>query len=246
MTEPILKYLKKLPLFHMVGDVGVEAIAPQLRWHDWRQRQTVMRPEETLNRYYVVLAGRVKISAQNPSNGRELILQLLRAGDGHNLIPLLYGKPHHVQATTLGSVKAVSAPVSSWRQWLDNYPLLRRFLLRYASERLQDLVLLASDLALYDTSTRLAHLLLRYLDDTGSANDHPLDDLVHEEIAQLIGSVRVVVNRLLNRFKREGIIHTAAGTLRVTDIERLLEKAEARFAHQFSEHRGRDPKPPSD
>lgn len=136
----------------------------------------------------------------------------------------------------LDPVEGVSAPVTYWRQWLEDYPTLRRFLLRHMAERLRDLSLLAGDLALHDTSTRLANLLLRHLDEMGTDRNHPLGDLVHEEIAQLIGTVRVVVNRLLNRFKRGGIIHTAAGTLHIADLEHLLQKAEARYAVQFEKH----------
>lgn len=245
MNPTTLQRLETVPVFQAIGTAGLERIAAQLRWQSWSRQQAVMAPDETLHWYYIVIAGRVKISVQHPDNGRELSLQLLRAGDGHDLIPLLSGEPNHVQATTLDPVEAVSAPLSSWRQWLSDYPALRRFLLRYAAARLQELSRLAEDLALHDTSTRLAHLLLRYVDDIGTSDDHPLSDLVHEEIAQLIGTVREVVNRLLNRFRREGIIQTTGGSLRISDLERLLEKAEARYANRLEKRRRGNP-PPSD
>lgn len=231
MTQPILERLESVPVFQTVSAVELQTIAEQLQAQRWLRHQAVMPPNDTVNHYYIVLAGRVKISVQNPDSGRELIIQLLRTGDGHDVIPLLDGKPHYVQATTLDPVEAVSAPVSTWRQWLNDYPPLRRFLMNYAARRLRDISLLASDLALHDTSTRLAHLLLRHLDSAG--NEYVLAGLTHEEIAQLIGTVRVVVNRLLNRFKREGLIHTTTGTLRITDIERLLEKAETQYADRL-------------
>jgi CRP-like cAMP-binding protein len=111
------------------------------------------------------------------------------------------------------------------------YPALHQAATRCAGMRLRELADLVEDLALHDTSARLAHLLLRHLDDNENT-DHRLHGLVHEDIARLIGSVRVVVNRLLNRFKHEGIIHTEAGNIRLADLERLQKKAERRL------HRG--------
>lgn len=245
MAQSMLERLQRIPLFQAAGDTGLELIASQLSWHNWSRRQLVMPPEETLRRYYVLIVGRAKISVQNPGNGRELTLQLLRVGDGHDLISLLGGEAHDVQATTLDSAEAVSAPISTWRQWLSDYPSLRRFMLYYVGARLQALSLLAGDLALHDTSTRLAHLLLGNLDDSNTETDHPLGGLAHEEIAQLIGTVREVVNRLLNRLKREGVIHATGGTLRVADLERLLERAETQYAVQFGERHSDDSYPHS-
>ncbi len=243
MSQPAPARLQTVPLFTAIDSVDLELIASQLRLQHWPRHQLVMTPEATINRYYVILSGRVKVSVQDPDSGRELILHLLRAGDGHDLIPLLDGKPHQVQALTLDSVEVVSAPLTTWRRWLADYPPLRQALLYYAARQLRELSLLAGDLALHDTSTRLAHLLLRNLADTDTGDDHPLGDLVHEELAQLIGSVRIVVNRAINRFKHEGIIHTAAGQLRISNMERLLQKAETRFAAQLRTRVGSKPSP---
>jgi CRP/FNR family transcriptional regulator len=77
--------------------------------------------------------------------------------------------------------------------------------------------------------TRLAHLILRYFDGVGEAEPaHPnlIQDLPNEELAQMIGTVRVVVNRLLNELKREGIVDTQGGELHLLNLEKLLRKAE--------------------
>ena len=75
--------------------------------------------------------------------------------------------------------------------------------------------------------TRLSHLILRYCNDRLTCSDiNLISDLPHEELAHMIGTVRVVVNRLLAELKREGIIDTHSGRLRVLNIEKLLQKTE--------------------
>jgi hypothetical protein len=62
---------------------------------------------------------------------------------------------------------------------------------------------------------------------------------VHEDIAHLIGTVRVVVNRLINRFKHEGIIYNDKGLVRIMDLEHLLGKADRRVQVLHSIHQQR-------
>lgn len=227
-ADALLATLDRTPLFRGLAESAVHDMLRQMRRERWPKRSQVMSSGETMQRFYVLLNGRVRIEAEHPGSGRAVTLYLLRPGDGHNLITVFDGRPHEVLAETLDDVEAVSASIEQWRGWLGEYPALRQALVRAAAERLRELTDLAEDLALHETSARLAHLLLRHFDDEPGSGGL-LHGLVHEDIARLIGSVRVVVNRLLNRFKHEGIIDAKAGHIRITDLEALLKKAERRL-----------------
>lgn len=227
-ADALLATLNHSPLFRDLPDGVLHEILRQMRRERWTRRSQVMPATDTVQHFYVLLDGRVRIEAGHPGSGRAVTLYLLCPGDGHNLITLFVGRPHHVLAETLDEVKAISAPIRRWRAWLDDYPALRQALVRAAAERLRELTELAEDLALHETSARLAHLLLRHLDREDPSGGL-LHGLAHEDIARLIGSVRVVVNRLLNRFKHEGIIDANGRHIRITDLEALLRKAERRL-----------------
>lgn len=227
LNPALLAGLRESTLLADLDEAALRELLPEFRHERWPKRAPVMPPAKTAERFYLLLRGRVRIEAQHPANARAVTLHLLGPGDGHSLICLLDGGPQHVLAETLDAVEAVSAPLARWQAWLETYPSIRRAALRCAAQRLRELAELAEDLALHDTSARFAHLLLRHLD--AAENGHGLlHDLVHEDIAHLIGSVRVVVNRLINRFKHEGIVHTEAGQIHVADLERLMRKAEHR------------------
>ena len=112
---------------------------------------------------------------------------------------------------------------------MEVYPAFHHAMHRYIDWRMQQLSELASDLALYDTMTRLVHLILRYFDSNGEER-HPranlIKDLPHDELAHMIGTVRVVVNRLLSELRQEGLVNTVDGELHVCNLEKLLLKAE--------------------
>lgn len=218
--------LRILPMFAALQEHELREIANGLHPVQWPKRLQVMPAADTAERFYLLLRGRVRVEAEHPVTARIITLYLLRPGDGHNIITLFDGKPHQVIAETLDEAEAVSAPLNRWHAWMHRYPTLRQSMMLSAATRLRELAGLAEDLALHETSARLAHLLLRHIE-TDDGPHGLLHGLVHDDIARLIGSVRVVVNRLLNRFKHEGIIQTDAGHIQVVDLERLLHKAES-------------------
>ena len=118
------------------------------------------------------------------------------------------------------------------RNWLDTHPEFNKNFLPYLGSRMRLLENSATDLALYDTITRLARLILRYVDDKSTQQEKEysvklINDLSHEALAQMIGSVRKVVNLNIQELKKEGIIDSARGKLSVKNLQKLLEKAKS-------------------
>lgn len=81
---------------------------------------------------------------------------------------------------------------------------------------------LATDLSLHDTLTRLARLILRHTNPEHSQELQLIHDLSDAELAKMIGTVRTVVNRHLQHFKKEGIVETHRNHLGVKDLHGLL------------------------
>lgn len=217
------------PLFNGLGEEEICQIINALKPEHWSRHRVVMTPEDTMHRFYLLVKGRVKVVNQNPQTGRVITLFLLGPGDGFNIISLLGSQRHELTVETLDEVEALSAPVEQWLQWIDIYPALHLAMHRYVDSRLHELSELASDLALYDTMTRLVHLILRYFSDSEGSIPHRrnlIKDLPHAELAHMIGTVRVVVNRLLSELRDEGLVNTAGGELHVKNLEKLLLKAE--------------------
>lgn len=219
--------IAKSPLLEGVDPETVATIASALTQETWPKGRQIMAPAETTESFRLVLDGRVKIVRSNSRDGHELTLWLLGPGDGFDIVSLLDGKLHSVTAWALDDVRALSGPVSLWRDWLARHRALDIAAHRYVADRLRDLSELAGHLALHDTSTRVAHLLLRHFDAKGH---NLLHDLPQRELASMIGSVRIVVSRALAQFRRHGVVELRDGTIRVVDLKRLLANAEAELA----------------
>lgn len=219
--------IAKSPLLEGVDPEAIRAIAGALTKETWPKGRQIMASAETAATFRLVLDGRVKVVRSSSWDGREITLWLLGPGDGFDIVSLLDGKPHAVTAWALDDVRTLSGPISLWREWLGRYRALDLAAHRYVAERLRDLSELAGDLALHDTSTRVAHLLLRHFDAKGH---NLLHDLPQRELASMIGSVRIVVSRALAQLRRQGVVELRDGTIRVVDLKRLLANAEAELA----------------
>jgi CRP-like cAMP-binding protein len=81
---------------------------------------------------------------------------------------------------------------------------------------------LATDLSLYSTSERLIKLILNNITPKGIKS--LLHNLSRTEIANLIGTVRHVVDRHINELKDDGAIEVKRKQIIIKDIQKLLKK----------------------
>jgi CRP-like cAMP-binding protein len=220
-----LKALKESALFGNLAEPVIQDMLLSFRMETWRRGATIMDPEETVRRFYVLISGRVKITRTNPDTGREFILFLLGSGDGFDVVSLLDGKKHNIAVVAMDDLEVLSSPIDTIHDWIEKHPEFNKAFLPYLGQQLRQISELASDLALHDTETRLAKLFLQH---TTQSNPHLrlklIYDFSHEELASMIGSVRTVVNRHLQEFKREGIITARRGHVEVNELHALGEK----------------------
>ncbi len=189
-----------------------------------KKGDTLMRPEECLEHFFVILEGRVKISQINFENGKEQILYLLSKGDMYDVVSLLDGKPHENIAMALDDVKLLVFPIELFREWIETKPSFNRLFFPYVAKQLRNVETLASDLSLYDTTTRLVKLIARNIEqEDGKQTLKLINNLSHEELANLIGTVRKVLNRSIQALKKEGLIDIKRKEICIKDSQTLLE-----------------------
>ena len=234
---PVLRHLlrtrlRESPLFTGVDEAFLdrvidsgrqEYLAANAEWND-------ERPEQF---FTVLIQGRMEVVRIDPRSARRFTLFLLGPGDGYDILPLLDGQPHEATLFAIDDVHLLRFPLAQVRQWLRDNPTLNHNFLMYVGHSLRRMEDLATDLALHGTLKRLANLLLRHLD-LHPAHGPPaepvpvrlINDLKHERLASMIGSVRQIVNRHLGKLKRMGVIEQQENRLFVRDLETLKRYAE--------------------
>ena len=224
------KYKKALQNNKLLKDLDekiLEFFLKDVEEEIWPPETCSINKPATVNRFHFIISGRLKVYKVDQTTGREFTLFLLKKNDVFDVLCLLDGIRHDVFYETLDRMTMLSTPMERMREWVKNYPQINKNLLPYLSDQMRVLEEYASNITLIDISTRLARLILKNI----NAESHELElinDLSNEELANLIGSTRAVVNRHLQDFKSEGILNLGREKVEIRNLELLLNKANSR------------------
>jgi len=199
------------------------------RYETW-QKNTLSAKLQLKNRFYIIIDGRVEILKANPETGKSVVLSILGEGQAFDVISLLSTEEHEPIAVALDDIQLLSVPIDAVHAWLSSYPDFNHNFMPYLAQCMHGRESLISDLALYDTPTRLARLLFRYIEtnQTNRNDRHSIPlfhDITHETLAQMIGSARQVVNKHLQVLKQEGILKTNEHDWTIERLDALKQKA---------------------
>ncbi len=212
-NQPILKELGKL--------ANVPVIKRQKRLHLKKGDSDF----DTQRYFYFILEGKIKISQINFETSKEQILYLLSAGDIFDVAALLNGQGSDYLIEVMESGEVVAVPIEDVRELLAKEPSFQRFFFPYIAKQMRSMEELAVDLSLYDVYQRIVRLFAKYVDDNSRFPKFKIiENLSHEEIASMVGSVRKVVNRALQKLKRDGIIDISRKQIKLLDLQKLLQK----------------------
>ncbi len=178
---------------------------------------------------FIIITGRLKVTHIDPESGRSLALFLKGQGDIFDVFTLLDGKEHVVFPVVMDDMKVLRVPIEVARNWLIEYPDFNTSFLPYLGEKMRALESFGTSLVFHDTHMRLAKLILDHIhsnNQRGMHFVHLINDLSHESLAEMIGSVRSVVSTQIKKLKEEGIISHKRGHLAVENLEKLHDKCD--------------------
>ena len=226
--------VRSSPFFSGLDDEIIREMLTAFRPERWK-KGTCNLVDETTQKFHVLISGRLEITRSHPETGRTVTLWLLEPGDVFDIVSLLDGKPHHIVPMAIDDVEVLSTPMETARKWLHRYPDLCKNVLPYLGQKFRKIENLATDLAIHDTMTRIASLILRHAEPpgekTGDNSGTPISiyGMSHEALARMVGTVRVVVNRHLRHWKEKGIIDYKRGRLIIKDLEALANRCKTLY-----------------
>jgi CRP/FNR family cyclic AMP-dependent transcriptional regulator len=165
---------------------------------------------------YVLCSGKAKLSTTS-RDGKVLILKIAEAGEVLGLSSVISGQPFQVTAETAGPCQVNFIEREGLIQRIEKNGELGLHSLRALSREFQSAYQDIHDLILARSSAgKLAKLLL-----SGAANREKPESneirirptLTHEEMAQMIGSSRETVTRLLGDLRKKELIRLEGSTL---------------------------------
>jgi CRP/FNR family transcriptional regulator len=178
---------------------------------------------------FVICKGSVKLSLNSP-NGRTMIVKLAEAGELLGLSATISGKPYEVTAETIDPCQVNFVKREDFLVFLKDDVEACFKVAEQLSEKYHNACKEVRALGLsHSAAENLATLLLEWsLKNGESAKPEPRLELrlTHEEIAQMIGTLRETVTRLFAELKTRQILQAKGSTLVIRNSSALRDIAE--------------------
>ncbi len=176
--------------------------------------ETVLFDAETPCRAFpLLLSGSVRV-VQRSEEGREVVLYRIRPGEMCllSINCLLGASAYPASGIAEEEITVVQISLALFETLVSQASGFRSFVFRLLAGRLQELMQLVDAIAFQRLDRRLAALLL--------SRETPLKT-THQKLADELGTVRVMVSRLLERFESAGLVGLGRERIEILDAEAL-------------------------
>jgi CRP/FNR family transcriptional regulator, anaerobic regulatory protein len=151
----------------------------------------------------VILSGSVKIF-QVDEDYREILLYYLKPGDTciMSFLGGLFNDKSTLKAVANENSEILILPVYKAGLLLKNYPEWSEYIFRIYYQRFKELLDVVNAVAFKKMDERL----LTFLKNRSAINKSKDIEITHEELANEIGTARVVISRLLKQMEKENLV----------------------------------------
>ncbi len=176
---------------------------------------------------FVLCTGQVKLSCTS-REGKTLILKIALPGDVLGLGAVISGSKYEVTAEVIEPTEIKNIRRQEFLEFLEKHGEASLHAAKSLSEEYKTAFFDARRLALSGSAAeRLASLLLDWarMASCGKPEMRFTMALTHEELANMVGSSRETVTRLLSKFKRDKLIQIRGASILVLDPVKLEQLA---------------------
>ncbi len=149
----------------------------------------------------IVMQGSIKV-LRTDEEGKEILLYYIKAGESciMSFLGGMHQETSKVKAVAEEAVEILFLPVDKVGLLIKEFPEWLDYIFRLYHKRFEELLEVVNEVAFKKVDERLLHLLQKKV----SLNQTATLTVTHEQLAQELGTVRVVVSRLLKQLEQSG------------------------------------------
>ncbi|TMI86592.1 MAG: Crp/Fnr family transcriptional regulator [Bacteroidetes bacterium] len=163
-----------------------------------RAGEIMMNPGQTIRAVPLVVSGTFKVSRVNDA-GQELLLYYVREGESCAMTFTCCMMAHFsvIKASCEDDSVLLCVPMHVMDQWMTKYPTWKRFVMTTILSRFTEIIKAIDEVAFKKLDDRLVN----YPKEKSSVTGSSLINLSHQQIADELGTNRVVISRLLKKLE---------------------------------------------
>jgi CRP/FNR family transcriptional regulator len=226
MAAPVESVLKGNPLYRRLSDEDRRRLSDVSLVRTYAKGTTIFCEGDPSDFLYTIDSGRVKVAKMLPG-GKEVILEILGAGDPLGAVAAYEARPYPASAVALEDCTLILVKRGAFFALLESAPSLVRGLLNSLSLRLVELTRRIAEVTGSRVETRFAHVFLMLADRMGRTERRGLFiplALSRQELADFTGTTLETAIRIMSRWGKEGLVLTEKEGFVLADraaVERL-------------------------
>jgi len=160
--------------------------------------EIMLNPGQTIRAVPLVLSGIFKVSRIN-EEGQELLLYYVKEGESCAMTFTCCMMAHAsvIRGSAEEDSELLCIPVDLMDEWMMKYRTWKRYVMTTILNRFTEVLRSIDEVAFKKLDDRLVN----YLKEKSKATGSPLINLSHQQIADELGTNRVVISRLLKRLE---------------------------------------------
>ena len=204
-----LDFLRNVSLFESLDQQELEALSDVTFTRTFSKDNVIILAEDEGDTLFILKNGQVKVSIVS-EEGREVILSLLGPGAVFGELSLLDGKPRSANVVATEETDLLMLRRADFLQLIYKTPQIATALLAELATRMRKTDRQIEGLALLDVTSRISDTLLQLATEQGAetADGVTIESRpTHQELANMSGTTRETVSRVLKRLEGQGYIN---------------------------------------
>ncbi len=162
----------------------------------------------------IVTKGMIKV-IRTDEDGREILLYYIKAGESciMSFLGGLHNETSKVKAEVEEDAEILFLPVDKVSLFIKEYPQWLDYIFRLYHKRFEELLDIVNAIAFKKVDERLLALLYKK---SGLTKSNTIQ-VTHEQLANELGTARVVVSRLLKQLEENGVVQLGRNRILLVD-----------------------------
>lgn len=225
MVMPVkeLEYLRKIPYFSELEGQQLEKLHNISTLKPVKKGCIIFTEGQKGEAIYFVKTGKIKISKIS-SVGKEYTIKIMEEGDVFGESTLFIGGEYPATAEAIEDSEILELRNKDIEDLVLKDTQIALSIIKILAKRLKYIAVVIENLALRDSVGRTASILLTFARERGISTKEGIlieIDLKRQELANLAGTSRENITRILSQMDRDGIIKLGKDKILIKDLEEL-------------------------
>lgn len=212
-------------LFRGLSDAQWDRLFNRAAKQSFPKNSVIYATGDESSAIYYILSGRIKIYDLT-FDGREIIYRVCGPKTWFGVSSIFGGKVRPAFAESQADAEVLAIDRDSFEAFIQDNADFAVAVINLLGQRLRQAHAAITEFVVGDVRSRIAQVLIKFAESGSKTSDGVVsieNRFTHQEIANMIGSERTTITKVMNDWKRQGIIHAASGRIKIQDYEALAK-----------------------